>query len=100
MCIRKFPTAIHSGIAGTSALRCKGFVGGFQFWQFWHLWQFWQSREVVLAAALLLCGYRVSSLRSEYRKWCYHSPMPVDAEIQTTFVPPLKAPRGNELSCK
>ncbi|HEY6350503.1 MAG TPA: urocanate hydratase [Candidatus Angelobacter sp.] len=26
--------------------------------------------------------------------------MPVETEIQTTFVPPLKAPRGNELSCK
>jgi urocanate hydratase len=26
--------------------------------------------------------------------------MPVDTEIQTTFLPPLKAPRGNELSCK
>src|SRR3989440_12437347 len=26
--------------------------------------------------------------------------MPVDAEIQTTFVPPLKAPRGNQLTCK
>jgi urocanate hydratase len=26
--------------------------------------------------------------------------MPVETEIQTTFLPPLKAPRGNELSCK
>src|SRR5215472_5410911 len=26
--------------------------------------------------------------------------MPVETEIQTTFVPPLRAPRGNELSCK
>jgi urocanate hydratase len=26
--------------------------------------------------------------------------MPVETEIQTTFVPPLKAPRGNEISCK
>src|SRR5256714_2289930 len=26
--------------------------------------------------------------------------MPVDTEIQATFVPPLKAPRGTELSCK
>jgi urocanate hydratase len=26
--------------------------------------------------------------------------MPVETEIQATFVPPLKAPRGNELSCK
>src|SRR5215510_5901081 len=26
--------------------------------------------------------------------------MPVETEIQTTFTPPLKAPRGNELSCK
>jgi urocanate hydratase len=26
--------------------------------------------------------------------------MPVETEIQTTFVPPLKAPRGNETSCK
>src|SRR5215467_12898630 len=26
--------------------------------------------------------------------------MPVETEIQTTYIPPLKAPRGNELSCK
>src|SRR6266481_2785572 len=26
--------------------------------------------------------------------------MPVETETQTTFLPPLKAPRGNELSCK
>jgi urocanate hydratase len=26
--------------------------------------------------------------------------MPVETEIQTTFLPPLRAPRGNELSCK
>ncbi len=26
--------------------------------------------------------------------------MPVDVEIQTTYLPPLKAPRGNELTCK
>jgi len=26
--------------------------------------------------------------------------MPVETEIQTTFIPPLKAPRGNEISCK
>jgi urocanate hydratase len=26
--------------------------------------------------------------------------MPVDVEIQTTYLPPLKAPRGNELICK
>jgi urocanate hydratase len=26
--------------------------------------------------------------------------MPVEAEIQTTYPPPLKAPRGNELTCK
>jgi urocanate hydratase len=26
--------------------------------------------------------------------------MPVETEIQATFLPPLKAPRGNELSCK
>ncbi|HET6843968.1 MAG TPA: urocanate hydratase [Candidatus Angelobacter sp.] len=26
--------------------------------------------------------------------------MPVETEAQTTFLPPLKAPRGNELSCK
>src|SRR5215467_11950168 len=26
--------------------------------------------------------------------------MPVETEIQTTYIPPLKAPRGNDLSCK
>jgi urocanate hydratase len=26
--------------------------------------------------------------------------MPVDTEVQTTYLPPLKAPRGNEMSCK
>ncbi|HLJ87864.1 MAG TPA: urocanate hydratase [Candidatus Angelobacter sp.] len=26
--------------------------------------------------------------------------MPVDTEIQSTYLPPLKAPRGNELTCK
>src|SRR5260370_1095194 len=26
--------------------------------------------------------------------------MPLDTEIQTSFVPPLRAPRGNELTCK
>ena len=26
--------------------------------------------------------------------------MPVETEIQATYLPPLKAPRGNELSCK
>src|SRR6266852_6752747 len=26
--------------------------------------------------------------------------MPLDTEIQTSFLPPLKAPRGNELTCK
>ena len=31
---------------------------------------------------------------------CYHFSMPVDVEIQTTYLPPLKAPRGNELTCK
>src|SRR5216110_1531506 len=30
----------------------------------------------------------------------YHFPMPVDTEVQATYLPPLKAPRGNELSCK
>ncbi|HEV3042210.1 MAG TPA: urocanate hydratase [Candidatus Angelobacter sp.] len=26
--------------------------------------------------------------------------MPVDTEVQTTYLPPLKAPRGNQMSCK
>jgi urocanate hydratase len=26
--------------------------------------------------------------------------MPVDVEVQTTYLPPLRAPRGNELTCK
>ncbi len=26
--------------------------------------------------------------------------MPVDTELQTTYLPPLRAPRGNELTCK
>src|SRR5215469_14999286 len=26
--------------------------------------------------------------------------MPVETEIQTTYIPPLKAPRGSELTCK
>jgi urocanate hydratase len=37
--------------------------------------------------------------RSGVSGW-YHFSMPVETEIQTTFVPPLKAPRGNEISCK
>ncbi|HXO38434.1 MAG TPA: hypothetical protein VN872_07340, partial [Candidatus Acidoferrum sp.] len=31
---------------------------------------------------------------------CYHLAMPVDTEIQATHLPPLKAPRGTELTCK
>ncbi len=31
---------------------------------------------------------------------CYHLSMPVDTEIQATHLPPLKAPRGTELTCK
>jgi urocanate hydratase len=31
---------------------------------------------------------------------CYHLCMPVDTEIQATHLPPLKAPRGTELTCK
>src|SRR5205809_520026 len=31
---------------------------------------------------------------------CYHFLMPVDTEVQTTYLPPLKAPRSNEMSCK
>src|SRR6202171_2619383 len=26
--------------------------------------------------------------------------MPLDTEIQATFLPPLRAPRGNDLTCK
>ena len=32
--------------------------------------------------------------------FCYHLCMPVDTEIQATHLPPLKAPRGTELTCK
>src|ERR1041384_212496 len=32
--------------------------------------------------------------------FCSHSLIPVDPKIQTTHVPPLKAPRGTELTCK
>jgi urocanate hydratase len=31
---------------------------------------------------------------------CYHLYMPVDTEIQATHLPPLKAPRGTDLTCK
>jgi urocanate hydratase len=31
---------------------------------------------------------------------CYHLSMPVDTEVQATHLPPLKAPRGTELTCK
>jgi urocanate hydratase len=31
---------------------------------------------------------------------CYHLAMPVDTEIQATHLPPLKAPRGTDLTCK
>jgi urocanate hydratase len=34
------------------------------------------------------------------RHICYHLSMPVDTEIQATHLPPLKAPRGTELTCK
>src|SRR5262249_51644097 len=44
-------------------------------WIFWPSWQFWQFS-------------------------CYHLPMPVEIETQATHLPPLKAPRGTELTCK
>src|SRR5262245_46045601 len=44
-------------------------------WIFWQSWQFWQFS-------------------------CYHLPMPVEIETQATHLPPLKAPRGTELTCK
>jgi urocanate hydratase len=34
------------------------------------------------------------------RHICYHLAMPVDTEIQATHLPPLKAPRGTEITCK
>ena len=34
------------------------------------------------------------------RHICYHLAMPVETEIQATHLPPLKAPRGTELTCK
>jgi urocanate hydratase len=32
--------------------------------------------------------------------FCYHLSMPVDIETQTANLPPLKAPRGTDLTCK
>ncbi len=31
---------------------------------------------------------------------CYHSFMPAQVDVRTSYLPPLKAPRGNELTCK
>jgi urocanate hydratase len=36
----------------------------------------------------------------KYGAICYHFCMPVETEIQTTHIPPLKAPQGTELTCK
>src|SRR6185312_12349022 len=39
-------------------------------------------------------------LRAQSAHICYHLCMPVDTEIQATHLPPLKASRGTELTCK
>jgi len=57
--------------------------------------------RVAAAVAEDVSGY--IRLRSPARRRscrCYHFLMPVETEIQATFIPPLKAPRGNQISCK
>jgi urocanase-like protein len=39
-----------------------------------------------------------SRLNSFLSQFCYHQFMPVD--VETTHLPPLKAARGNDLTCK